>query len=49
MRPAIGAIADAVDHLRHIFFTKTRVSAGVARLGAGVAGSDALDHGGVIR
>jgi hypothetical protein len=31
---AIVAIADAVDHLRHVFLTETRVGAGIARFRA---------------
>lgn len=46
---AVIAIPYARDHLRDVFFAQAGVSAGIAGLSAGVACSDALNDGGVIR
>ncbi len=46
---AIGAIANTLDHFAHVFLAEAGVGAGVARFGAGIAGGDALDVGGVVR
>ncbi|MBA3883015.1 MAG: hypothetical protein H0X73_09970 [Chthoniobacterales bacterium] len=46
---AIRAVADASHHLADVLLAEAGIGAGVARFGAGITGSDALDVGGVIR
>ena len=43
---AIGAIANAPDHVANVLLAEAGVSAGVARFGTGIRGDDALDDGG---
>ena len=43
------AIANALHQLGHVLLAETRIGAGVARLGAGIAGGDALDVNRMIR
>ena len=45
---AIVAVANALHHVADVLFAETCVGAGVARFGAGIAGGDALDRGGMI-
>ena len=46
---AIVAIANALNHLRHILFAETSIGACVAGFRAGIAGGNAFDDHCVIR